>query len=424
MPNSMESLQFLTEAQVLELRARFGSPIYVYDEATLRAQARKALDFPNAYGLQVRYAMKALPTGAILRLFNSMGIHVDASSGFEARRALAAGIAPEQIQITAQQMPDDLESLLDLGVLFNCCSLHQLDTYGRLRPGTDASVRINPGLGSGHSNRTNTGGPSASYGIWHEHLDEVFATAKRHGLRIARMHTHIGSGADPEMWNRCAILSLGVAAQLAEVKLISLGGGFKVARVDGEVSADLDVIGKRIAADVEEFHSRHNRKLKIEIEPGTFLVANAGAVICTVIDVVDTGHAGYSFIKVDSGMTDNPRPAMYGAQHPLTLVAVETGVEPGGRPERDYVVAGHCCESGDILTPEPGNPEGIRPRALKEARIGDALVMGGVGAYCSAMACKNYNSFPESAEVLLTENGPVVIRERQLLEHIIQNERY
>ena len=424
MPNSMESLQFLTEAQVLELRARFGSPIYVYDEATLRAQARKALDFPNAYGLQVRYAMKALPTAAILRLFNSMGIHVDASSGFEARRALAAGIAPEQIQITAQQMPDDLESLLDLGVLFNCCSLHQLDTYGRLRPGTDASVRINPGLGSGHSNRTNTGGPSASYGIWHEHLDEVFATAKRHGLRIARMHTHIGSGADPEMWNRCAILSLGVAAQLAEVELISLGGGFKVARVDGEVSADLDVIGRRIAADVEEFHSRHNRKLKIEIEPGTFLVANAGAVICTVIDMVDTGPAGYLFIKVDSGMTENPRPAMYGAQHPLTLVPVETGVEPGERPERDYIVAGHCCESGDILTPAPGNPEDIRPRPLKEARIGDALVMGGAGAYCSGMACKNYNSFPESAEVLLTETGPVVIRERQSLEHIIQNERY
>ena len=420
MPNSMESLQFLTEAQVLELRARFGSPIYVYDEATLRAQARKSLGFPNAYGLRVRYAMKALPTGAILRLFNSMGIHVDASSGFEARRALAAGIAPEQIQITAQEMPADLESLLDLGVLFNCCSLHQLEAYGRLRPGADACVRINPGLGSGHTNRTNTGGPSASYGIWHEHLDEVFATAKRHGLRIARMHAHIGSGADPEMWNRCAVLSLGVAAQMAEVELISLGGGFKVARVDGEVSADLDVIGKRIAADEEEFHSRHNRKLKIEIEPGTFLVANAGAVICTVIDVVDTGPAGYSFIKVDSGMTENPRPAMYGAQHPLALVPVE----PGERPERDYVVAGHCCESGDILTPEPGNPEGIRPRALKEARIGDALVMGGVGAYCSGMACKNYNSFPESAEVLLTENGPVVIRERQLLEHIIQNERY
>jgi len=420
MPNSMDSLQFLTEAQVLELRARFGSPVYVYDEATLRAQARIALGFPNAYGLRVRYAMKALPTAAILRLFNSMGIHIDASSGFEARRALAAGIPPERIQITAQEMPADLESLLDLGVLFNCCSLHQLDTYGRLRPGTDACVRINPGLGSGHTNRTNTGGPSASYGIWHEYLDEAVATAKRHGLRMARMHTHIGSGADPDMWNRCAILSLGVAAQLPEVESISLGGGFKVARVDSEISADLDVIGKRIAADVAEFHSRHNRKLKLEIEPGTFLVANAGAVICTVIDVVDTGPAGYLFIKVDSGMTENPRPAMYGAQHPLTLVAVE----PGERPEREYVVAGHCCESGDILTPAPGNPEGIRPRPLKEARIGDALVMGGAGAYCSGMACKNYNSFLESAEVLLTGNGPVVIRERQLLEHIIQNERY
>lgn len=414
----MESLQFLTEKQVLELREQFGSPVFVYDEATLREQARQALSLPNAYGLQVRYAMKALPTGAVLRVFNSMGLHIDASSGFEARRAIAAGIPPAHIQITAQEMPGDLEELLDVGVLFNCCSLHQLDTYGKLRPGTDACVRINPGLGSGHSNKTNTGGPSASYGIWHEHLDAAFEIAGRHNLRLARMHTHIGSGADPEMWNRCALLSLEVAAKMPDVETLNLGGGFKVARMPDEVSADLDAIGRRIKGDIEEFHAKHGRKLKLEIEPGTFLTARAGALICTVIDVVDTGDGGYRFIKVNSGMTDNPRPQLYAAQHPLTLVSAE----PGDRPEREYVVAGHCCESGDILTPEPDNAEGIRPRVLKEARIGDALVVGAAGAYCSGMACKNYNSFPESAEVLLTQDGPRLIRRRQSLEQMIQNE--
>jgi len=414
----MENLQFLTEKQVLELRERFGSPVFVYDEATLREQARKALAFPNAYGLRVRYAMKALPTAAVLRVFDSMGLHIDASSGFEARRALAAGIPPDHIQITAQEMPGDLEELLGLGVLFNCCSLHQLDTYGKLRPGTDVSVRINPGLGSGHSNKTNTGGPSASYGIWHEYLDQAFEVAGRHHLRLTRMHTHIGSGADPEMWNRCALLSLGVAAKMPDVETLNLGGGFKVARMPDEISADLEVIGSRIKADIEAFHAEHGRKLQLEIEPGTFLTARAGALICTVIDVVDTGAEGYRFIKADTGMTDNPRPQLYAAQHPLALVPAE----PGERAEREYVVAGHCCESGDILTPEPENAESIRPRALKEARIGDALVVGAAGAYCSGMACKNYNSFPESAEVLLTEEGPRLIRRGQSVEQMIQNE--
>ncbi len=415
----MESLQFLTEEQVRAVRERFGTPVFVYDQRTLERRAKEMLSFPNAFGLTVRYAMKALPTAAVIRVFTGLGLRIDASSGFEAERAMRAGVKPEHIQLTAQQAPENLEDLVRRGVLFNACSLAQLRRFGAAFPGAELSVRINPGLGSGHSNRTNVGGPSASFGIWHEHLGQVFAAASEFGLRITGMHTHVGSGTDPEVWMRCAQLSLGIAARMPEVRRLSLGGGFKVARMASEQSADLQAIGAKIKAAFEQFAREHGRELHLEVEPGTYLVANAGAVVCTAMDVVDTGAGGYRFIKVDSGMTEVLRPSLYGAQHPIIVVprTAET------RGSAEYLVAGHCCESGDMLTPAPSDPEGLATRELTEARIGDCVVIEGAGAYCAAMASKNYNSFPEAAEVLLSADGAFqLIRRRQSLDQMIQNE--
>jgi diaminopimelate decarboxylase len=416
----MERLSFITERQALRAREEFGTPLFVYDEASLRAAARSTLTFPNAFGMTVRFAMKALPSAAVLRIFHEEGLHIDASSAFEVERAMRAGIPAENIQITAQQLAHNLPELVKMGVRFNACSLHQLREFGKITPGAEVCVRINPGLGSGHSNRTNVGGPSASFGIWHEHLDEVLTIEREFGLHITRMHTHIGSGADPVMWEHCARMSLGIAARLPEVMTLNLGGGFKVGRMQGEPSTDLHDVGRAIAADFEEFARQHGRNLKLEIEPGTYLVANAGAVLTSVMDVVDTGANGYTFIKTDTGMTEVTRPSLYGAQHPIVLVPGEHRAE---RVEREYLVAGHCCESGDILTPEPGNPEGLATRTLHEAFVGDLLVIGGAGAYCSGMSTKNYNSFPEAAEVLLTCEGELrLIRKRQTLDQMLANE--
>jgi diaminopimelate decarboxylase len=415
----MEQLSFPTAEQVRTIQSQFGTPAYVYDQRTLEEQARKALAFPNPYGLTARYAMKACPSAAVLRIFSRQGLHIDASSGFEAHRAMRAGVPPEQIQLTAQELPDDLEELILMGVLFNACSLHQLRIFGQQFPGRELSIRVNPGLGSGHSNRTNVGGPSASFGIWHEYLDQVLEIQRKFDLQLTGLHSHIGSGSDPEVWQRCARLILAITARLPQVRRVSLGGGFKVGRMAGEPSTDLQTAGQPIAEEFERFAREHGRELHIEIEPGTFLVANAGALIATVIDVVDTGDSGYQFIKIDAGMTELLRPSLYGAQHPLAVVpAVEEE-----RGQMEYLVAGHCCESGDVLTPAPDNPEELKTRLLTETRIGDGLVIGGCGAYCAAMPAKNYNSFPEAVELLLASDGtPHLVRRRQTLDQLLANE--
>ena len=180
--------------------------------ATLEAAAREALAFPAPFGFTLRYAMKANPSLGILKLFRELGLHLDASSDFEVERAMRAGFAPSEIQLTSQMPSRRLPEFLAKGVLFNACSLHQLEAYGQIARGREVSVRMNPGLGSGSTNRTNTGGPASSFGIWHEYLGDVKGIADRHDLKITRLHSHIGSGTDPEVWKRVTRMTLDLAA--------------------------------------------------------------------------------------------------------------------------------------------------------------------------------------------------------------------
>ena len=175
----------LTPARAAEIRERFGTPCYVYDRATLEAAAREALAFPAPFGFTLRYAMKANPSLGILKLFRALGLHLDASSDFEVERALRSGFAPSEIQLTSQMPSRRLAEFLGKGVIFNACSLHQLEAYGQLARGREVSVRMNPGLGSGATNRTNTGGP----GVELRHLARVSGRGEGVG-RSSRSQDH------------------------------------------------------------------------------------------------------------------------------------------------------------------------------------------------------------------------------------------
>jgi len=406
----------LTLERAAEVRDRFGTPCYVYDRAGLETAARRALAFPAPFGFTLRYAMKANPSSGVLALFRDLGLHIDASSDHEVERALRAGFSPAAIQLTSQMPSLRLAEHLARGVRFNACSLHQLGELGRVAPGREVSVRMNPGLGSGATNRTNTGGPAASFGIWHEYLGDVKTLAERYDIRITGLHSHIGSGTDPEVWKRATRMTLDLAAKLPEVRVVNLGGGFKVGRMPGEPSVDLADVGAHVRQELIAFRDRDGRALHLEIEPGTYLVATAGYVVATCIDVVDTGRDGYLFAKLDTGMPEVTRPSLYGAQHPIDVLAE-------GREEADVVFVGPCCESGDILTPAPGDPEALAPRRGPRPQIGDLVIVGGAGAYCAAMSTINYNSYPQAPEVMLEPDGALrLLRRRQTLEQVWANE--
>ena len=414
--NTVDTHRFITPSIAQAIASAHGTPCYVYDEATLQAQADAMLAFPNAFGLTARFAMKASPNAAILRLFLAKGLHFDASSGYEVRRAIKAGVLAERISLSSQELPEDFAELLKLGIQVNACSLLQLERIGRALPGHSVGIRFNPGRGSGGTGKTNVGGPDSSFGIWYEWADQVKSLAAQYKLKVIRIHTHIGSGSDPVVWQEVSAASLALVKLFPDVHTLNLGGGYKVARVAAEKGTDPQIVGAPVRAAFEKFAKEDGRKLKLEIEPGTFLVANAGAVLCRVQDVVSTDSR--KFIKLDSGMTEILRPSLYGSQHPVHLYPSKPTAKSA-----DYVVVGHCCESGDLISCAPGEPETLATRQLPEAQPGDLCVIGGAGAYCAGMSTKNYNSFPEAPEVLLQANGSTrLIRRRQSLEQILQNE--
>ncbi len=411
----------LGKEQALHLAEEYGTPLYVYAEAALENRAREMLAFPNAFGLAVRYAMKALPTRRILQIFNAQGLHIDASSGNEVQRALQAGFSPSKIQLTAQELPEDgeLRELLLEGVRITASSLHQLERLANLSPdGRDITLRINPGIGSGHSAKTQVGGSSSSFGIWYEFLPEAKEFARGHRLHVTTLHTHIGSGGDPTIWENVALRSLQWAEEFENVRTLNLGGGFKVARMPDEKATDIQACGDAIKRAFERFYERTGRKLHLQVEPGTYLVANAGIVLSRIVDIKLTSD--YTFLVVNSGTNEVPRPALYGAQHPIQIIPANESVCD---EEVNYVVAGHCCESGDVWTVQRNQPVELEERTLMKACIGDLVALGGAGAYCSSMSTAGYNSYPAAAEVLVRKDeGEELIRRRQTLRQLIENE--
>lgn len=368
------------------------TPRYEYSESRIQERIAYLKNLQVPFGLTVRYAMKANPFPAIITIMNESGICFDASSSYEAAELLAQGVSGKNISLSSQQSPHNLESLLEAGVLFTATSINQLTLFLSAKNRPEAvSVRINPDMGQGHNKRTSTGGVGASFGIWHEYIPQLLALTAEAGVTINRLHIHVGSGADPSIWGSVMDRALTIVEQLPSVQFLDIGGGYKVHRAGEEKEADMVAIAQAFSERLHAFHGRTNRKVHLEIEPGTFFIAHAGTLVASVDDIVDTGANGYTFLRLNTGMNDFLRTALYGAQHKIE-------VANNAQTTKDYIVVGHNCESGDIFTPAPGNPEEIVPRTLQEAQVGDEIRIYDVGAYGASMRAKGYNAFPNATE--------------------------
>jgi diaminopimelate decarboxylase len=425
----------VTSEIVQKAAADFGTPLYLYDEELIIKKCRDVLAMPNAFGLKVRYAMKANSNRSLLRLIADQGISIDASTLNEVRRAVAAGIDPARIILTSQEVPEeedrqDLEQLILKGLKYNVCSLRQLYLIGDFAKANqlELSIRVHPGKGSGESATRNTGDNYSCFGIHLTDLNEALLYAKRMGLRFTQVHVHIGSGADPEIWRQNIDLELGlVERHFPDAKIVSFGGGLKEARMPDETAADIQALGRYAAEQLENFYERTKRKLIMEIEPGTYLMANAGYVLTKVADKKQTGPEGLSFVLVNGGMEVITRPLLYGSRHPFYVISKKGQLlssEFDTRPNaflRDLVLVGPCCESGDSLCLD--EEENNVPRKIADPEFGDIIAIGGAGAYCSSMSPFNYNSHTQIPEVLLRTNGELkLIRRRQTLEQMLENE--
>lgn len=395
MTESSHQFPIISPAQAQALMAEHGSPLYIYDRNSLRQRAITALALSAHYGLAVRYAVKANPHPEIIALFADAGLHFDTSSSYEASHLLSHGIPGASISLSSQQPAHNLDELLESGVHFIATSMHQLELFAaaKTRPNT-VGLRINPGMGVGHNNRLTTGGVAASFGLWHEYLPQALAFAAKHTITIDRLHIHVGTDGDPTMWGMVMDIALEIAEQMPEVAVLDIGGGYKIAYSEEDTEADMEQIITCFNDRLKGFAEKTGRQLQLEIEPGRWLVAHAGTLLATVVDCVDTGADGYAFLRVDTGMNDILRPVLYGAQHGIRILNSSTGM-------KEYIVVGHNCETGDILTPASHDPESLKTRQLNIASIGDIVTIHDVGAYCASMSAKGYNAYPSAKEILI-----------------------
>ncbi|MCL2820592.1 MAG: diaminopimelate decarboxylase [Oscillospiraceae bacterium] len=423
--------KFNSEAAALAAET-YGTPVYVYDEALILERCRECTEMPEAYGLIVRYAMKANSNRTLLKLITNAGLHLDASSLNEVVRAGLAGVAYDKIMLTTQEVHTGedrkkLEDLLLSGLRYNACSLTQLHHIGGFAKANniDVGIRVHPGIGSGESATRNTGDDYSCFGIHLSDLPAAHKFAAENGIKFKHIHVHIGSGADTKMWRQNIDLLLDIIENhFPDADTVCFGGGLKEARMPGEYAADVPLLGSYAKMQIEDFYKKTGRKLKMEIEPGTYITANAGYAVTRLIDKKKTARS--NFVITDGGMEINSRPLLYGSKHPVYIVSYDgtrviSSEFDEAKHDFEAVVAGKCCESGDCQTLDMDGH--AVARAMGEPKVDDLLIIGGVGAYCSSMSPYNYNSHPQAPEVLFTTKGKLeLIRKRQTLEQMLENE--
>jgi diaminopimelate decarboxylase len=414
---------YCERVSVESLVKRFGTPLYIYSQATLTDHFRKLDRALAPLDHWICFSVKSNSNAAVLRTLARLGSGFDIVSGGELRRVIAAGGDPKKcIFAGVGKTEEEIELALRRGIYsFNAESepeLARIDRVaGRLKKRAPVAVRVNPNVDALTHAKITTGTYENKFGIAFEEIEGVYARAARlKNLRLRGLQMHIGSQLTEVAPFEGAVRKVApLAAQLSArygIEFFSIGGGlgivYRPALESGWAAWWKTARARRIITP-EKYAARLVPLLKplglrILIEPGRFIIGNAGILVTRVEYVKRTGRK--NFVIVDAAMNDLIRPAFYDAHHEIMPVRGRSGVEGSSD------VVGPICESGDYF---------CKDRPLPRVREGDYLALLSAGAYGSVMA-SNYNSRPLAAEVLVRGNQAALVRARQPVVDIWRGE--
>jgi diaminopimelate decarboxylase len=390
------------------LAEEHGTPLVVYCEATLREQAaayRRAA--PDAL---VVYGTKAFPNAALLRLFATEGLGADVASLGELALALRAGVPPGRIVVHGNNKGDDeLRAAAQEGA-----GLVVLDAVDEVERAAAAGVprvlvRVTSGIEADTHEAIRTSHHGSKFGLPEDAALEAIGRARRAGLEVAGLHVHVGSQLLDLQSARMTVDWLAAFAASARAALgwtpevVDVGGGLGIAHIADERPPTAEAFATALVRRVASAWRLHDLPApRLILEPGRSLVGRAGVTLYRV-GVVKEASEAVTFVAVDGGLSDNPRPQLYGARY-TALLANRADEEPAGA----YAVAGKHCEADTLI-----------PRArLPEPRRGDLLAVPATGAYTLAMA-SNYNLLPRPAAVLVAGGRARVIRRRETVDDLL-----
>jgi diaminopimelate decarboxylase/aspartate kinase len=355
---------------------------YVYDTATVAARCEALRSLRSVTHLS--YAMKANPHPAVLRTVHAAGFGIECVSRGEIEHALKVlpDLSPAQILFTPNFAPrHEYEWALGLGVQLTLDNLHPLLEWGAIFSGRSLFLRIDPGVGRGHHAHVRTGGTASKFGIAVDDLERCAALAKAHDARITGLHVHAGSGIlDSAHWASVGRLLLQACAHFPEARVLDLGGGLGVPDREGRPSIDLVAVDASLEALLPGLGGR-----ELWLEPGRFLVAEAGVLLARVTQLKSKGASAY--VGIATGMNSLIRPALYGAHHDIVNLT-----RLGEGPVREVDVVGPICETGDVL--------GHRRLLPVSTGEGDIILIATAGAYGAAMS-SDYNLRQPASEFSL-----------------------
>jgi diaminopimelate decarboxylase len=391
---------------LLSIVKEHGSPVYVYDADQIVANYHTLKNAFKGVDVHLKYACKALTNISILKVLRKEGAGLDTVSIEEAKMGLHAGYEPKEILFTPNSVSfEEIQEAVELGLVINIDELSTLERFGNEYGNkVPCCIRLNPHIMAGGNSHISVGHIDSKFGISIYQVPHIKRIVDALKINVNGLHMHTGSDIlDAEVFLRGAKLLYEAAKSFDDLEFMDFGSGFKVKYKEGDITTDVNDIGAKIVESFKIFCKEYGRDLQLWFEPGKYLVSDAGQLLVDVNVVKQTTST--VFAGVNSGQNHLLRPMMYDAYHHITNISNPKGTG------RIYSVVGYICES-DTLGYD---------RRLNEVRVGDILAISNAGAYGFSMS-SNYNSRLRPAEVMIYKGKAHLIRKRENLEYLLQNQ--